>query len=111
MILIDIPTDSPHPLENDVTTTCFVDSSHGSNLLNRRSQTGIIIFLNRDPIHWYRKSQKTVESFTFGSEFIALKTAVEMIIAFRFKLRCFFAFQLMNLLMLCAIMKRFAIIQ
>ena len=30
-----------------------------------------------------------MESSTFGSEFIALKTAVEMIIAFRFKLRCF----------------------
>ena len=85
----DIPTDLPPPLGNDVTTTCFVDASHGSNLLNRRSQTGIIIFLNRAPIHWYSKSQKTVESSTFGSEFIALKTAVEMIIAFRFKLRCF----------------------
>ena len=30
-----------------------------------------------------------MESSTYSSEFIALKTAVETIIAFRFKLRCF----------------------
>ena len=68
----DIPSDLPPPLGNDVSTTCFVDASHGSNLKNRRSQTGILIFLNRAPIHWYSKYQNTVESSTFGSEFIAM---------------------------------------
>ena len=76
-------------LGNKVTITYFVDVSHGSNLLNRCLHTGILLFLNRAPIHWYSKSQRTAESSTFGSEFIALKTAVEMIIVFRFKLRCF----------------------
>ena len=40
----DIPSDLPPPLKKDVTSTCFVDASHGSNLKNRRSQTGILIF-------------------------------------------------------------------
>ena len=85
----DISNDLPAPLGNDVTPTYFVDASHGSNLLNRRPQTGILLFSNHALIHWYSKSQKTVESFPFSSEFIALKTVVEMSIAFRFKLRCF----------------------
>ena len=41
------------------------------------------------PFSGIRESQNTVESSTFGSEFIALKSAVEMLIGLRFKLRCF----------------------
>ena len=39
------------------------------------------------PISWYSKRQNTVESSTYSSEFIALKTAVEQIIALCYKLR------------------------
>ena len=45
--------------------------------------------MNRAPILWYSKRQNTVEASTFGSEFIALKTAVEQIEALRYKLRMF----------------------
>ena len=55
--------------------------------MTRRSQTGVIIFLNRAPILWYSKRQNTVESSTFGSEFVAMKTAVEQTEAQRYKLR------------------------
>ena len=59
------------------------------NMRNRRSQTGILIFLNKAPIVWYSKRQNTVESSTFGSKFIALKTETEMIQGLRFKIRSF----------------------
>ena len=36
---------------------------------------------------WYSKAQRTVETSTFGSEFIALKTGTEMIKSLRYKLR------------------------
>ena len=72
-----------------VSMHCFVDADHASNRVTRRSQTGILIFLNRAPIAWYSKRQNTVESSTFGSEYIAMKTAVEMLQALRYKLRCF----------------------
>jgi hypothetical protein len=36
---------------------------------------------------WYSKRQNTVESSTFGSEYVAAKTAVEMIEGLRYKLR------------------------
>ena len=72
-----------------VSMHCFVDADHASNRVTRRSQTGILIFLNRAPIAWYSKRQNTVESSTFGSEYIAMKTAVEMLQALRYKLRWF----------------------
>ena len=68
---------------------CFVDADHAGNQMTRRSQTGIIIFINRAPIIWYSKRQNTVEASTFGSKFIALKTAIEQIEALRYNLRMF----------------------
>lgn len=47
------------------------------------------MFCNRAPVIWYSKRQNGVESSTFGSEFIALKSAVELISVLRYKLRMF----------------------
>jgi Reverse transcriptase (RNA-dependent DNA polymerase) len=82
-----IPDDVPEPLGNNVEIHCFVDSDHASDTVSRKSQTGILIFLNRAPLIWYSKKQNSVESSTFGSEFVAMKTAVEQIQALRLKLR------------------------
>jgi hypothetical protein len=84
-----IPDDAPTPRGRVVSMHCFVDADHASNKVTRKSQTGILIFINRAPISWYSKRQNTVESSTFGSEFIAMKTAVEMLQALRHKLRWF----------------------
>jgi hypothetical protein len=83
----------PAPLGNPVEMFCFVDSDHAGNLATRRSHTGILIFLNKSPILWYSKRQNTVESSTFGSEFVALCSAVELIIGLRYKL-CMFGIPL-----------------
>jgi hypothetical protein len=83
----EIPANAPEPLGKEVHMYCFCDADHAGDRLTRRSQTGIIIFLNRAPILWYSKKQNTVESSTFGSEFVALRTAVEQIISLRYKLR------------------------
>jgi Reverse transcriptase (RNA-dependent DNA polymerase) len=84
-----IPGDMPIPRGNPVTTHCFVDASHGSDRATRRSQTGILILINSAPIIWYSKRQNTVEASTFGSEFTAMKNAIELIEAMRYKLRMF----------------------
>jgi hypothetical protein len=57
--------------------------------VTRRSQTGILIFINQAPIIWYSKKQNTVETSTFGSEFVAMRIAVELIEALRYKLQMF----------------------
>jgi hypothetical protein len=82
-----IPDDVPTPYGEPVELHCFVDSDHASDKKSRKSQTGILIFLNRAPILWYSKKQNCVESSTFGSEFVAMKIAVEQILALRLKLR------------------------
>ena len=39
-----IPGDIPEPCGNLISTHCFVYANHGGNKVNRRSQTGILLF-------------------------------------------------------------------
>jgi hypothetical protein len=82
-----IPPDAPEAQGQSVSMSCFVDADHAGCRVTRRSNTGVLIFVNRTPILWYSKRQNTVEASTFGSEFIAAKTAVEMVEGLRYKLR------------------------
>ena len=75
----NMPHNMPEPRGEMVNINSFVDSDHAGNMVTRRSHTGIIIYLNMAPIAWYSKRQNTVESSTFGSEFIALKTLTKLI--------------------------------
>ena len=79
----------PEPRGKEVDVSVFVDADHAGNRVTRRSHTGIIIFLNMAPVLWYSKRQNTVETSTFGSEFIALRVAVELTESIRYKLRMF----------------------
>jgi hypothetical protein len=45
------------------------------------------VFLNSAPILWYFKKQNSIETSTFGSEFTAMKTGVELSEGRRHKLR------------------------
>jgi hypothetical protein len=58
-------------------------------MVTRKSVTGILIFVNGSPIMWLSKRQVTLETSTFGSELVALRVAVEMVRALRYKLRMF----------------------
>mmetsp|Transcript_10776 Transcript_10776/g.15574 ORF Transcript_10776/g.15574 Transcript_10776/m.15574 type:complete len:227 (+) Transcript_10776:552-1232(+) len=84
-----IPSNAPEPRGKPVTLSCFVDANHAGDKVTRRSHTGIILFCNRAPIMWYSKRQNTVETSTFGSEFVAARIAVELIESLRYKLRMF----------------------
>ena len=81
------PPRAPELRGEVMTMTCFVDADHAGCQETRRSHTGIVIFLQKAPIIWYSKRQNTVESSTFGSEYVALKTAIEQIEALRYKCR------------------------
>jgi Reverse transcriptase (RNA-dependent DNA polymerase). len=84
-----IPPDMPEPLGNPVVLATYVDANHAGNLVNRRSHTGVLIYVNNALITWFSKRQNTVESSSFGSEFVALRIATELIEALRYKLRMF----------------------
>ena len=85
----DLPPHAPQPRGNPIELSCFFDSDHAGDKITRRSQTGIILYCNSAPIIWYSKRQNTVESSTFGAEFVALRIASELIISLRYKLRMF----------------------
>ena len=82
-----IPYDMPESLGKPVQITFFCDASHADCLVIYRSTTGFLIFGNGTPIQWYSKRQNTVKSSTYGSEFIAVHIAMEMLLALRTSLR------------------------
>lgn len=77
----------PEPRGKAVVLRIFVDSDHAGDKMTRRSRSGYIQFVNMSPIAWYSKKQGSVETSTFGSEFVALKTGVEANRALRYRLR------------------------
>jgi hypothetical protein len=84
-----IPPNAPGPRGRAVQINAFCDSDHAGNKITRKSHTGILLYVNAAPVIWYSKLQNTVETSTFGSEFIAMRICVEMIEALRYKLRMF----------------------
>jgi hypothetical protein len=83
-----IPSDAPTPKGRPVTLTHYVDANLYHDCLTGRSVTGILHFINATPIDWFSKRQSTVETATYGSEFVAARTCVEQIMDLRNTLRC-----------------------
>jgi hypothetical protein len=77
------PAGAPKALGQEFQLNIFCDAAHATCLAKRRSTTVILIFLNGARIPWYSKRQDTIESSTFGSEFVAMKIALEMNAALR----------------------------
>ena len=81
------PHGAPEPLGHYVRITHYVDANLYHDYLTGRSVTGILDFLNGTPVDWYSKKQATVETATYGSEFIAARTCCERSIDLRTLLR------------------------
>ena len=67
--------------------TIFCDADHGHDLVTGRSVTGILAFVGSTPVYWKSTRQTSVQTSTFGSEFTALKKAVETAVNIRYHLR------------------------
>ena len=78
-----IPHDIPKPLGKHVQTTHYVDANLHHDLATGKAVTAALHFLNQAPIDAYTKRQSTVETATYGSEFVAARTAVDQIIDIR----------------------------
>ena len=86
-VLEEIPKDVPEPLRKSVTTTTFLDANLLHDLITGRSVTAVLHFFNLTPGDWYSQRQATVENATYGSEFVAAKTATEQIVDIRQTIR------------------------
>jgi hypothetical protein len=83
----EIPSDMPEAKGKPVRLTCFWDANLMHDLTTGRSCTGVLHMINQTPADWYAKRQSTVETATYGSEFVAGRTATEQVIDIRYTLR------------------------
>jgi hypothetical protein len=82
-----IPMDIPEPKGKYVTLSHYFNANLYHDMLTGRSVTAILHFLNQTSMDWYSRKQATVETATFGSEFIAARTTIDQIIDLRTTLR------------------------
>ena len=82
-----LPDDMPEPLGKAVINTTTMDANLNHCLATGKSLTGCLYFVNKTPVDCYSKRQSTVETATYGSEFVAAKTATEQIMDIRQTLR------------------------
>ena len=83
----EIPKDTPRPLGKFVVTTHYVDANLYHDIMTGISVTGILHLINKTSLDWYSKKQATVETATYGSEFVAGRTCTEQIMDIRTNLR------------------------
>ena len=57
----------PNEIGSSMETLESVDAELEGDKNNWYSQTGILLFLNKEPLNWYSNQQDTVDSSTVGS--------------------------------------------
>ena len=77
----------PKPLGKRVITSHYKDANLYHDFISGKAVTGILHFFNKTPIDWWTKLQATVETATFGSEYVSARTCVEQIMDLRLTLR------------------------
>ena len=83
----ELPLRMPQPRGIGFVILAYVDADHASNSVTRRSRTGFLVYLNNAPVYWMSKKQMSVETSSFGSEFIAMKLCCEYLRGLCYKLR------------------------
>ena len=83
----ELPDDAPKPLGKRVITSAYKDANLFHDYVSGKAVTGILHFLNKTPIDWWTKLQATVETATFGSEYVSARTCVEQVMDLRLTLR------------------------
>ena len=58
----DLPPNSTLLRGNPAEVNYFIDSDHAGDKITRRSQTGILLYLNSVSNIWYSKRQNSVEN-------------------------------------------------
>jgi hypothetical protein len=82
-----LPGKYPQPRGLGFVMRAKVDADHAGDTVTRRSRTGFLVYLNCALVYWMSKKQASVESSSFGSEFVAMKQCCEYLRGLRYKLR------------------------
>ena len=73
----ETPKDMPEPRGMGFVIRAKVDADHASDTTTRRSRTGFLVYIISSPVFWWSKKQTSIESSSFGSEFIVTKQCCE----------------------------------
>ena len=82
----EVPHDIPESEGKHVTTTTYVGANLHHDQVTGRAVTACLHLVSATPSHWHTKRQATVETATFGSDFVAARTATDHIIDLRYTL-------------------------
>ena len=83
----EVPPNMPEPRGLGFVVWAKVDANHASDSITQLSRTGYLVWLNSSLVSFMSKKQTTVETSSFGSEFIAMKQCCEYLCGLRYKLR------------------------
>jgi hypothetical protein len=85
----DIDPKLPPAFGLELEITGIVDADFGHDFVTRRSITGLMLFVRQTPMVWSSRRQLSVQSSTYGAEFLAAHSAVQEILSLRYFLRSF----------------------
>ena len=63
----------------DFVMRAYVDADHAGDTITHRYRTGFLLYLNMAPTTECQKKQTSVETSSFGFEFIAMKQCTEYV--------------------------------
>ena len=73
-----IPDDIPEPKGKPIRLYSYADANLYHNKANGRAVTAVLHFIkNKTPFDWFGKTQKIMNTATFGAESTAARTAIE----------------------------------
>ena len=81
-----MPSNIPEARVDGFTMQLCVDIHHSEYSVTRRLRKAFIVFLENASIYWSYKKQMSVESSSFGSEFMVIKSVTEYIKSLQYKL-------------------------
>ena len=79
----------PAPKGEPFRIMTFIDSGLHHCKITGKASTGILQYVNQTPVEWSAKKQSTVETTTYGAEFVAARHGVDATIDTAFVLRSF----------------------
>jgi Reverse transcriptase (RNA-dependent DNA polymerase) len=82
-----LPGNMPEPRGQGFVICAKVDADHTGDCVSQRSRTGFLVWINSAMVFWMSKKQTSVETSSFGSEFIAMKQCCKYIRGLWYKLR------------------------
>jgi hypothetical protein len=77
----------PEPRGQGFVISSKVNADHASDSVTRRSKTGFLVWINTSLVYFLSKTQTSVETSSFGPEFVAMKQCCEYLRGLRYNLR------------------------